>query len=181
MPPAGCIAHGARRFEAATAWMKDMKRQGAILILILAGIVLLGPGAHSMQDRRKKPKTPVNAVPKDPMVVFRGIESAWRSGDAQRLASFAGNSKVLLNVRGLGEKGGYYSRSQVFYLFKGMFKSTKHKKFSFVKFHDVGERSNKIYGIAHRNYEVVSSGRLFQDKIYVTLKFEGKRWVVSEM
>lgn len=158
-----------------------MKRQRAISILLLAAIVVLSPGAHSMQDRRKKPKTPVNAVPKEPMVVFKGIESAWRSGNAQRLASYAGNSKVLLNVRGLGEKGGYYSRSQVFYLFKDMFKSTRHKKFNFVKYHDVGKRSSKIYGIAHRNYEVVSNGRLFQDKIYVTLKLEGKRWVVSEM
>lgn len=158
-----------------------MKKQLAILILILAVIVVTSPGAHSMQDRRKKAKTPVNALPKDPMVVFRGIESAWRAGDAQRLSAYAGDSKVLLNVRGLGEKGGYFSRSQVFYLFKGMFKSTRHKKFSFVKFHDVGKRSNKIYGIAHRNYEVISNGRLFQDKIYVTLKLEGKRWVVSEM
>lgn len=158
-----------------------MTRYRAILILLLATIVVLSPGASSGQDRRKKPKVPVKAVPKDPKIVFRGIESAWRTGDAQRLASFAGDSKVLLNVRGLGEKGGYYSRSQVFYLFKGMFKSTKHKKFDFVKFHDVGARSSKIYGIAHRNYENVSNGRLFQDKIYVTLKLEGKRWVISEM
>jgi len=158
-----------------------MTRHRVILIILLATIVVLSPGAHSGQDRRRKPKTPVNAVPKDPMVVFRGIESAWRSGDAQKLAAYAGDSKVLLNVRGLGEKGGYYSRSQVFYLFKGMFKSTKHKKFNFVKFHDVGAGSSKIYGIAQRNYENMNNGRLFQDKIYVTLKLEGKRWVVSEM
>jgi hypothetical protein len=159
-----------------------MKGQRAILaILLLAILVVLGPGARAGQDHRKRPKAPVPTIPKDPMVVFRGIEAAWRTGNAQKLAAYAGDSKVLLNVRGLGEKGGYYSRSQVFYLFKGMFKSTKHKKFDFVKFHDVGASSNKIYGIARRNYEDSSNGRLFQDKIYVTLKFEGKRWVVSEM
>ena len=138
-------------------------------------------GAGSGQDRRKKPKVSVPAVPKDPMVVFRGLEVAWRSGNAQKLAALAGESKVFLNVRGLGEKGGYYSRSQVFYLFKGMFKSTRHKKFDFVKSHDVGEHGKKIYGIYRRSYEDTSNGRLFQDKIYVTLRFEGKRWVVSEM
>lgn len=159
-----------------------MKGYRTLLILLLATFVVLNTGAQSRQDRPRKPKVPVAAIPtKDPMIVFRGIESAWRAGDAQRLADYASDSKVLLNVRGLGEKGGYYSRSQVFYLFKAMFKSTKHKKFNFVKFHDVGARSNKIYGIAHRNYEDMSNGRLFQDKIYVTLKLQGKRWVVSEM
>lgn len=158
-----------------------MNRQRAILILLLSVIVVLSPGAHSGQDRRRKPKLPVKTEPGDAMAVFSGIESAWRAGDARRLAAFAGDTKVLLNVRGLGEKGGYYSRSQVFYLFQGMFKSTRHKRFDFVKFHDVGERSSKIYGIAHRNYENTSSGRLFQDKVYVTLKREGKRWVVTEM
>ena len=158
-----------------------MKRQGTILLLMLAGILIMSAAEVEGQAKRRKPKTPVKAIPKEPVIVFRGIESAWRAGDARKLAAYAGDSKVLLNVRGLGEKGGYYSKSQVFYLFKGMFKSTKHTKFDFVKFHDVGERSNKIYGIAHRSYEVVSNGRLFQDKIYVTLKLEGKRWVVSEM
>jgi hypothetical protein len=159
-----------------------MKGQRAVItILLLAILFVLGPGAQAEQDRRKKPKVPIPTIPKDPMVVFRGIEVAWRSGNARKLAAFAGESKVLLNVRGLGEKGGYYSRSQVFYLFKGMFKSTKHKKFNFVKFHDVGAGSNKIYGIYRRSYEDSSNGRLFQDKIYVTLKFEGKRWIVSEM
>ena len=141
----------------------------------------MSAAAHPMQDRRKKPKKTISAMPKDPEVVFRGIESAWRTGNAQKLAAYAGRSKVLLNVRGLGEKGGYYSKSQVFYLFKDMFKSTKHKRFDFVRFHDVGKSSQKIYGVAHRNYEVVSNGRLFQDKIIVTLKLEGNRWVVSEM
>jgi hypothetical protein len=158
-----------------------MRGHRDILILLLAALLLIGDGAYAGQDRRRKPKEPVATISMDPLDVFRGIETAWRTGDAQKLAAYAGDSKVMLNVRGLGEKGGYYSRSQVFYLFKGMFKSTKHKKFSFVSFHDVGEKSTKIYGIARRNYEVVSTGRLFQDKIYVTLKLEGNRWVVSEM
>ena len=159
--------------------MKGQK--AAITILLLAILAFPATGTGAGQDRRRKPKVPVPAVPKDPMVVFRGIEVAWRSGDARQLADLAGGSKVFLNVRGLGEKGGYYSRSQVFYLFKGMFKATRHKSFDFVKSHDVGKNSNKIYGIYRRNYEDTSNGRLFQDKIYVTLKFEGKRWVVSEM
>ncbi|HER44366.1 MAG TPA: DUF4783 domain-containing protein [Candidatus Eisenbacteria bacterium] len=161
-----------------------MRRRYTILLLFLAALVLAGGAAHAGQDRRKKPKEPKEPVPTiamDPMIVFRGIEAAWRAGDARKLAAYAGDSKVLLNVRGLGEKGGYYSRSQVFYLFKGMFESTRHKKFDFVGFHEVGEKSSRIYGIARRNYEIVSNGRLFQDKIYVTLKQEGKRWVVSEM
>jgi len=158
-----------------------MRAQRPILILLAALFLLAPGGAAAGQERRKIPRDRAPVRGMDPMIVFRGIERAWRAGDAQKLAGYAGESKVLLNVRGLGEKGGYYSRSQVFYLFKDMFKSTRHKKFDFVSFHEVGEKSTKIYGIARRNYETTSNGRLFQDKIYVTLKLEGKRWVVSEM
>ncbi len=158
-----------------------MRIERTILILLAVLLVLLHGGSAAGQERRRIPKDRAPAKVMDPMIVFRGIERAWRAGDAQKLAGYAGKSKVLLNVRGLGEKGGYYSRSQAFYLFKDMFESTKHTKFDFVGFHEVGEKSTKIYGVARRNYETTSNGRLFQDKIFVTLKLEGKRWVISEM
>lgn len=158
-----------------------MRGRLTILIILSAVCLLAGDGARAGQNRPRISKKPPPAIDADALRLFKGIERAWGAGDAQKLASYAGESKVFLSVGGLGEKGGYFSRSQVFYLFKGMFKSTKHKRFEFVSYHEVSEKGNKIYGIARRDYQNVSNGRLFQDKIYVTLKQEGKRWVVSEM
>jgi hypothetical protein len=151
-----------------------------MLVVATCAVAVMSTHAPSQEGRRRL-KVPRPAVAGECMAVFNGIEEAWRKGDAQGLANYMRDSKVSVNVGGLGEKGGYYSKSQVFYLLKEMFAKTRHKRFQFVKYHDVSQNNRKVYGIAYRSYEDTSSGRLFQDKIYVTLKLEGERWVVSEM
>lgn len=116
-----------------------------------------------------------------PVSTFRGIEKAWRAADAEALSGFAGKTRVFVNVREIGREGGYYSRSQVYYLFKKMFKTIKLTKFEFTKFHNLDKPDRRVYGIAHRSYKHIRSGRLFQDKVYVTLRREGLKWVISEV
>ena len=138
--------------------------------------------SHAFQKvRKERMKIPTTEVTKETIPIFRGIEKAWRGGNAGKLAEFVGEQRVHLMVRGLGEEGGYFSKPQVFYLFKRMFKTTKLKRFEFVKFHNSGSKARKVYGTAYRSFESTSSGRLFRDKVYVTLKLEGERWVVSEI
>ncbi len=148
----------------------------AILLLSVA------TPSHALQKvKREGMKISKSEVTKETIPIFRGIESAWRSGNAGALAEFVGEQRVHLSLRGLGEEGGYFSKPQVFYLFKRMFKTTKLKRFEFVKFHNSGSKARKVYGTAYRSFESASSGRLFQDKVYVTLKLEGERWVISEI
>jgi hypothetical protein len=117
----------------------------------------------------------------DPRLVFAGIESAWQSEDANRLAGFVGKGRVYLNIRGVIDKGGYYSRSQVKYLFKDMFKADDQLRFEFVKFNDLDKPDRKVYGIAYRSCKNNRSGKVFQDKVYVTLGREGPAWVLAEI
>ena len=133
------------------------------------------------QHAKKRLKLPPSSIRGESGRIFKGIEAAWLRGDAAGLSKYMRDSKVFLNVAGLGEKGGYYSKSQVFYLFKGMFKATKQRRFQFIKYQDVSRNNKRVYGIAYRSFEDVSSGRLYEDKVYVTLKLEGERWVVSEI
>jgi hypothetical protein len=133
------------------------------------------------QHVKKRLKMPPASIEGESAATFKGIEAAWLQGDAQGLSNYMRDSKVLLNVAGLGEQGGYFSKSQAFYLFKGMFKATKHKQFRFIKYHDVSQSNRRVYGVAHRSFQDVSSGRLYRDKIYITLKLEGERWVISEI
>jgi hypothetical protein len=130
------------------------------------------------RDLKKEEKS---ATEQDPLKVFKGIERAWQKKNADGIAAFAGSGRVYLDVRGIGQKGGYYSRSQVKYLFKDMFKVDDQLKFEFVKFHNLEEPDRKVYGIAYRSCKNHRSGKVFQDKVYVTLGREGPAWVVAEI
>jgi hypothetical protein len=137
------------------------------------------PRKDKQHDIEKNEKT--TATAQDPLKVFKGIEKAWQKENADGIASYAGSGRVFLDVRGIGQKGGYYSRSQVKYLFKDMFKADDQLKFEFVKFHNLEEPDRKVYGIAYRSCKNNRSGKVFQDKVYVTLGRSGSAWVVAEI
>ncbi|GEM_PF-1650190 len=113
--------------------------------------------------------------------IFGEIETAWQDSDAKKLSSFAGDSKVFLNVRGLGRRAGYYSRPQLYYMFKKMFEGMRNIRFEFVGFQRFSRSEMRVYGIAERSYTNTGRGRFFKDKVYVTLMKEEKKWVVVEI
>ena len=113
--------------------------------------------------------------------IFDEIESAWQDSDAKKLSNFAGDSKVFLNVRGLGRRAGYYSKPQLYYLFKKMFEGMRNVRFEFVNFQRFSRSEMRVYGIAERSYTNTGRGRFFKDKVYVTLMKEEKKWVVVEI
>ena len=115
------------------------------------------------------------------LATFKGIEKAWMNENASSLAHFAGEGKVFINVMGIGQRGGFFSRPQVHYLFKRMFKNYAHKKFNFVKYHNLEKPEGRVYGIAHRSYRNNRNGKIYQDKVYVTLRKDGEVWVVGEI
>ena len=148
--------------------------------------VLLAASPLFSQDIKKDPQREIKKDEKtikvqDPLKVFKGIEKAWQKENADGIASYAGDTKVFLDVRGIGQKGGHYSRSQVKYLFKDMFKADDQLKFEFIKFHNLEEPDRKVYGIAYSSCKNIRSGKVFQDKVYVTLGREGSAWVVAEI
>ena len=147
-----------------------------VVISVLFSSVVLSQEIKKKQNiqiRKKEPNTPPP--------VFKGIERAWQKGDAEALSKYTGKSKILLNVRGMEQASGYFSKPQFYFLFKNLFKVNRHERFVFVKYHNLERPDRKVYGIANRSYKNVRSGRLFQDKVYVTLKREGEEWVLVEI
>jgi hypothetical protein len=146
---------------------------------IAAALLFAAFPAYSQGQREIKKEEPAKG--QNPMKTFRGIESAWQKEDAKRLSSFVGKGRVYLDVKGIGDKGGFYSRSQVKYLFKDMFKTDDQLSFEFVKFDDLEKPDRKVYGIAYRSCKNNRSGKVFRDKVYVTLGREGPGWVLAEI
>jgi len=89
--------------------------------VLLAAVPSFSQDKKKGKDREIEKEEPAVKV-QDPLKVFKGIEKAWQKENADGIALYAGGGRVFLDVRGIGKKGGYYSRAQVKYLFRDMFK-----------------------------------------------------------
>jgi hypothetical protein len=161
-----------------------LSRACRISIALLAVLLLAGVSV-SAQDIRKRGAIP-DTVPDEeplgnPLNVFRRIEKAWQSGNAQALAGLLSESRVFMEIRGIERRGGYFTRPQMLYIFKDLFINTKQTGFTFVRFHNLEKQDSRIYGMALRSYKNNRSGGLYKDKVYVTLVKEGSRWAVAEI
>jgi hypothetical protein len=139
---------------------------------------------------REKPKTPKKESPKadaksrvgGPMGVFSDIERGWRNNDVDVILQHFGKSKVSISIEGTGPSGGKFSKSQSYYLLKDLFKYTITKKFEFVQYRKPSEKGRTSFAVAERFYQKTDDGRLFKDKIYVSLHTDdGETWVVNEI
>ncbi len=147
---------------------------------IFAMLASLAEGPAAAQERKKIARPAIEASG-EPMIVFRNFEKAWREGDAQALSSLASDSPILVEIRGIERRGGYFTKAQLLYIMKDLFGSTSQLGFEFVRYHNIEKQDRRIYGIAQRSYRSRQNGGLYKDKVYVTLVREGSRWAVAEI
>lgn len=163
----------------------------AILTILILGFSGAADAVRSgrldgTQPPRRVQKVPAPPAQKEgttevPLSIFADIERGWRSGKEEHILRHFGQGKVAISIGGAGPKGGYFSRSQSHYLFKDLFKYTITKKFEFTQYRNIHNGNRKVYAVAERQYKRRDDGRLFKDKIYVSLHRENKRWVISEI
>ena len=119
------------------------------------------------------------------MDVFADIERAWNAGNVDLILRHFGSQKVAISVEGTGPSGGTFSRNQSYYLLKDLFRYTITRKFEFTQYRKPGDEGGQSFAIAERQYQKTDDGRLFKDKVYVSLHLESddsrERWVVDEI
>ncbi len=118
---------------------------------------------------------------RNPQVVFARFEGAWKRADAEAISTMTGKNKVFIQMKGMTETGEFYSRSQVFFLLKKLFRENRQMKFEFVKYHNLDRPDRRVFAIAYRSYKNIRSEKVFQDKVYVTLCKEERDWVLAEI
>jgi len=150
----------------------------AITVFMFGLLVGSPAAAQNTQKSQGAGKVEENEAP---LLVFKSIELAWQAGNAQALASLAGGSRVFVEIRGIERRGGYFTRPQIFYLFKDMFAATTQSSFVFVRYQNLDKQDSRIYGMALRSYKDRRSGGLYRDKVFVTLVKDGSRWAVAEI
>ncbi len=120
-----------------------------------------------------------------PMDVFADIERGWNSRNVDVILRHFGSQKVAISLEGTGPSGGSFSRNQSYYLLKDLFRYTTTKKFEFTQFRKPTDEDGQSFAIAERQYQKTDDGRLFKDKVYVSLHLETDddhpRWVVDEI
>ena len=151
---------------------------GAVALAVFAASLNGSPAA---QEKSRVISVPEVETAGEPILVFKSFEKAWRDGDAQALSALASDSPVLVEIRGIERRGGYFTKSQVLYIMKDLFGGTSQLSFEFVKYHNIEKQDRRVYGIAQRSYRVKQNGGLFKDKVYVTLVRERSRWAVAEI
>ncbi len=132
---------------------------------------------------KSKPNEAVKSKPNEtgPLSIFVDIEAGWRKEDPNRILRHFGKGKVAISIDGVGPSGGQFSKSQSYYLLNDLFKYTITKKFEFVQYRNVKDGKRKVFAVAERYYKRTDDGRLFKDKIYVSLHREGERWVIDKI
>ena len=76
------------------------------------------------------------------------------------------------SIDGTGPSGGRFSKNQSYYLLKDLFKYTITRKFEFVQYRKPNKKGKRTFAVAERHYQKTDDGRLFKDKIYVSLHLE---------
>jgi hypothetical protein len=144
---------------------------------------------NSTEDSQKKTsdKEPTSETV-GPMDIFSDIERGWNTEKAELILQHFGQGKVTISIDGTGPSGGNFSRNQSYYLLNDMFKYTITRKFEIVQYRKPNDAGNTSFVVAERYYQKTDDGRLFKDKIYVSLHLEpaksgtaNSRWVVDEI
>lgn len=143
------------------------------------------------ENRVQKKPVKVDDEPKvdGPMAVFADVENGWKRNKINLILDHFGRGKVTISIDGTGPSGGQFSRNQSYYLLKDLFKYTITRKFEFVQYRKPNEKGNTTFAVAERHYQKRDDGRLFKDKIYVSLHLERSRddktasgqWVIDEI
>ncbi len=157
-----------------------MVRMILMILMIASAVVAFPLRAEAQRGKKDIKKEQPLMEDMSPRSTFWKIEVAWRARDAEAISSFVGKSKVLVQI-GSGDSGGFYSKSQVHYLLKRMFREYEQLRFEFAKFHNLDNPDRKVYAIAHRRSRALRSDKVFQDKVYITLGKEGNCWVIVEI
>jgi hypothetical protein len=175
----------------------NTSKSTAFTLLVLCGFVLSGahqvvakpPVVRTKPAAEQKPgKPPASEKSKSskkednlgPIGVFADIEAGWSEEKVSLITKHFGDKKVNISLDG-GRVGGAFSRSQSHYLLKDLFEYTITERFEFVQYRNVTDGKAKVYAVAERSYKRNDDGRLFSDKIYVSLHQEKDRWVISEI
>jgi len=120
------------------------------------------------------------AVSIGPRAVFREVEKGWREGTPKPFERHLGKGKVRLDFGEGGPRDGLYTKSQAHYLITEYMKKTPTLEISMVKVSDDVRKGARPYAYLERTHRWNNKSAV-SEVIFVGLRDEDERWVISEM
>ena len=150
------------------------------------------PGADSVRSPGAdfEPPAPTDSPPRrgdaaPARRVFADIEGAWRRGDVRGILKHVGRTRVTV---ALDDSPGSraFSRSQLVYRLRDLFRTTRTLDFEFVRYRLAGRGARSCFAVARRRYRRADDGRERRDRVFVSLRRErgdrgADRWVIDEI
>lgn len=120
------------------------------------------------------------AVSVGPRAVFREVEKGWRDGTPKPFERHLGKGKVRLDFGEGGPRDGLYTKSQAYYLIAEYLKRKPTLKISMIKMSDDVKKGSRPYAFLERTHRWKNKPEV-SEMIFVALRQEDERWVISEM
>lgn len=120
------------------------------------------------------------AVSIGPRVVFREVEQGWRDGTPKPFERHLGKGKVRLDFGEGGPRDGLYTKSQAHYLIAEYLRKKPTLEIDTVKMSDDTRKGARPYAFLERTHRWKNKSAV-SEVIFVALRDEDERWVISEM
>ncbi len=157
-----------------------------ILSFAMAPLLLAAPAsaAADSQERLTLKRLSSNvAKRKDEGLnaTIRAVRSSFITRDTDRLASCIGNNKVYLSIKSRTGEAGYYTRSQVHFIFDKMFRDHRTRSFEYSPSDITISEDGRAYVRSEWTYVVLGSDTVVTEHLRFLFEKEKDGWQISEI
>jgi hypothetical protein len=108
------------------------------------------------------------------------VRSAFIERDTAKLASCLGSMKVYVSLKSRMKESGYYTRSQLQFIFDKMFQDLRTRSFEYSP-KDINVDDDRAYLRSEWTYVVFGSDKVVTEHLHLTFEKEKDGWRISEI
>jgi hypothetical protein len=108
------------------------------------------------------------------------VRGAFIERDAEQLSNCLGSMKVYVSLKSRMKESGYYTRSQLQFMFDKMFQDLRTRSFEYSP-KDIIADDNRANLRSEWTYVVLGSDKVVTESLHLTLEKEKDGWGISEI
>jgi hypothetical protein len=115
-----------------------------------------------------------------PREVFREVEKGLRLGTPSPFERYLGKGRIKLDFGEGGPRGGFFTRSQAYYLIADHLKRAPTVKVGLIRVSDTNEKTGQSYALLERTCRY-KNGPVKKEYVFVLLGRETDGWTITEL
>ncbi len=149
----------------------------------LGFLLLVGAGASGSEFQIYKRLAPKAEARKDTGLdlAIQKVRRSFRERDTDRLEGCFGNKKVHVSLRSRIRESGYYTRSQLHFIFDKIFRDVRTRSFEYSPRDITISDDGRAYFGAEWTYVVLGSDTLVIEQLHFVFEKEKDSWLISDI